>query len=363
MPNSTITLSTITTYAKSFPEIAGVVQQGVGGSSIALPLQIANDVMIEMLSPAYNWKYNSFLLPLFATNSWQQDYALNVVNLGWLESGWLIDINNAAQPQPVWPLEVVKDLPPTSTQYGQPGQVCWFNNDQLVYATWGAPNPGAGTPSGTSNFPNPQPNSPISTLYGVPAGPANPLLQVKDAFGNLWVVTTFGITGATNPFATNQNPQNLYPTPANPTQSAQTVLDGSVVWTAVNPKGQGVRCNPLPPQTGTVFQFNLKGQWRPFAFSNGPFSALSQTIEPIPDDFSKYFKDGFIAKAYRHATEKAIRGKAQDMEAFWMKSMMDAKVQGDRERDNMGFYPATPILDQPGLVYPGPAWPFQFPWA
>ena len=360
MPNSTTTIANTTSYAKSYPEIASVVQQGVGGSSIALPLQIANDVMIEMLSPAYNWKFNSFLLPLFATNSWQQDYATNVVNLGWLESGWLIDINNQAQPQPIWPLEVVKELPPTSTQYGQPGQVCWYNNDQLVYGTWGAANPTNSNALG-SNFPNPQPLSPISTLYGVPAGPANPLLQVRDAYNNLWVVTTFGITGATNPFATNLNP--VFPTPALPNQVATTVTDGSVVWTAVNPKGQGIRCNPLPPQTGTVFQFNLKGQYRPFAFSNGPFNAMSQTIEPIPDDFAKYFRDGFVAMAYMHADQKVSRAKAESMIANWLRAMATAKVQGDRERDNQGFYPATPILDQPGLVYPGPAWPFQFPWA
>ena len=316
--------------------------------------------MIEMLSPAYNWKFNSFLLPTFLTNSWQQDYALNVVNLGWLESGWLIDINNTQQPQPIWPLEIIKDIPPTSTQYGQPGQACWFNNDQLVYATWGATNP-TNSGGGASNFPNPQPSSKIATMLGVPSGPANPLTQVKDAFGNLWVVTSYGTTGSSNPFSSNLNP--VFPTPSAPTTVATTATDGSVVWTAVNPKGQGIRVNPLPPQTGTVFQVNLKGQWRPFAFSNGPFTLMSQTIEPIPDDFSKYFKDGFIAMAYQHATEAAVRGKANMMQEKWAGAMQAAKVQGDRERDNQGFYPANPMLDQPGLVYPGPAWPYQFPWA
>jgi len=56
----------------------------------------------------------------------------------------------------------------------------------------------------------------------------------------------------------------------------------------------GIRVWPLPPQTGVVYQINLIGQYRPFAFSNGPFTSFAQTIEPIPDDFAKYFRDGLL---------------------------------------------------------------------
>jgi hypothetical protein len=110
-----------------------------------------------------------------------------------------------------------------------------------------------------------------------------------------------------------------------------------------------------------IYQFNIFGQYRPFAFSNGPFTALNQTIEPIPDDFAKRFRDGFIALAYQHSQDPKVRGKSQDMYAMWMKSLMDAKSAGDRERDNEGFYPATSLLQTPYTVYPGPAWPYQLP--
>jgi hypothetical protein len=308
--------------------------------------------MTELIQQAFNWKWNRFKLPLFYTNSWQQDYALNVVNLGWLEHGYMVDINNTAIPKPIWPVETVKDLEYTSWQYGIPGQASWLPNDQLIYGTWGGKQTGDATLGN-----NPGPNTVITTPLGVAAQQANPILQVQDTFSNLWVVTTYGTTGATNPFLSNQNP--VFPTSANPTQAATTVTDGTVVWTAINPKGMGIRCNPLPPQTGIVYQFNLIGQYRAFAFSNGPFTSLAQTIEPVPDDFSKYFRDGMVAMTYAHSSDKGIRAKFQDQFMIWKNSLLAAKEQGDRERDNAGFYPSMGLLQQPYQVYPGPAYPFQ----
>lgn len=358
MPNSTTALKNVLQFAKTFPDISPILQSAAGGSSLEPALTICSDVMIEIIQQVFNWKWNRFKLPTFTTNSFQQDYALNVVNLGWLENGYLLDVNNTAYPQPIWPLEVVKDLPVTSAQYGMPGQACWFPNDQLQYATWGATNIGAGQVGSVG--PNPQPLQVIKNPIGINTSPSNPWLQVQDAFNNLWVVTTFGTTGATSPFLSNLNP--VFPTSALPNQIATTAADGSVVWTAVNPKGMGIRCTPLPPQTGVVFQFNLFAQWRAFAFSNGPFTQLSQTIEPIPDDFAKWFRDGFIAMAYAHSPDKGIRGKFQDMFQAWRNGLMAAKVQGDRERDNAGFYPSTPITQGQFYIYPGPAYPFQLPW-
>lgn len=354
MANSTTTLSSIITYCKTFPDLAPIIQTTSAGSSLQPALTVASDVMTELVAQVFNWKWNRFLLPVVYTNSFQQDYALNIVNLGWLEHGFIVDINNTQVPQPIWPLEVVKDLERTSWQYGMPGQASWLPNDQLTYATWGATN--VSTATGTGIGPNPQPNQVIATPIGVTANPSNPYLQVKDAFNNLWVVTTFGVTGATNPFITNLNP--VFPTQANPNAIATTVTDGSVVWTAINPKGQGIRVNPLPPQNGVVYQINLIGQYRPFAFSNGPFTSFGQTIEPVPDDFAKYFRDGFIAMAYAHSQDPKLRGKYQDMFNNWKNSLMDARKQGDRERDNNGFYPATPLLAGTGINYLGPAYPW-----
>lgn len=344
MPNSTTTVGSCVSYAKTFPEIAPVVQVSSGGSSLQPSLTIATDVMIEMVAQVFNWKWNRFKLPLFYTNSWQQDYALNVVNLGWLEHGTFIDINNTQMPKPIWPMEVVKDLEITSAQYGVPGQACWFPNDQLTYGTWAA-------------------STVFGQLLGINASPSNPLMQVVDAFGNFWAVTNnlnaTVTTGLTNPFATNLNP--VFPTPTAPSTVATTVSDGTVVWVAINPKGQGIRCNPLPPQQGVIYQFNLIGQWRPGAFVNGPFTSFNQLIEPIPDDFAKYFRDGFVALAYAHSQDKGVRGKADDMKTNWIASLTKARMAGDRERDNEGFFPSQGLLAQPYQIYPGPAYPYPLP--
>lgn len=311
-----------------------------GGASLQPSLNIANDVMTEMIAQVFNWKWNRSKYPLFFTNSFQQDYAMNIINLGWLENGVLIDINNTALPKPIWPLEIVKDLPLTSTEYGTPGQVCWLPNDQLQYGTWPGPN---------MTYTNPVGNGTTA--------PANPITQILDnTGGNIWVVTTYGTTGGTIPFFPGTP---TYPTLNNPTAVATTVTDGTVVWTAINPKGQGIRCNPLPPQTGVVYQFNLFYQYRPFAFSNGLFTSFNQTIEPIPDDFAKYFKDGFIAMAMNHSSDKELRAKFQDNYNMWKKGLMDARMQGDRERDNQGFYPATSLTNNTSWIYPGPSQPYN----
>lgn len=354
MSNSTTTIASVVQDAKLHPDLAPVIQSSAGGSSLQPALTIANNTMIELISQVFNWKWNRFQLPYFYTNTFQQDYALNVVNLGWLEQGVLLDINNTSIPQPIWPLEVVKDLYQTSGQYGRAGQVSWLPNDQLTYATWGAAN------ANSTFWPNPQPLSAITSPIGVNAMPSNPLTQVQDAFGNLWVVTTYGTTDATNPFATNLTP--TYPTSNSPTTTATTVTDGSVIWTAINPKGQGIRCNPIPTQNGTVYQFRIIGQWRPFAFSNGPFTAFNQTIEPIPDDYAKWFRDGFVALGYAYSPDTKTRGKFQDMYNIWKQSLMNAKIQGDRERDNMGFYPSSPIMSPSGTVNMGPAYPWPLPY-
>jgi hypothetical protein len=350
-----VSLAKLQQWAKVHPDLASVFQQTAGGSTLEPTLSIANDVMTELVSQAFNWKWNSTVAPFFYTNGFQQDYALNIVSLGWLEYGIIIDINNTALPKPIWPLECVKWLPPTSVQYGMPGQVAWFPNNQLIYGTWGAANTGNSSIGG-----NPQPNQVITSSLGVLTSPPNPILQVKDAFGNLWVVTGFGVTGATNPFLSNLNP--VYPTSVNPNQVATTVNDGTVIWTAVNPLGMGIRCNPTPPQLGVVYQFYIQYQYRAFAFSNGLYQQLSQTIEPVPDDFSKYFKDGFFAYGYLHSSDKGVRAKFQDTYAIWQKSLMDAKKQGDRERDNAGFYPAQGLLQGGSYIYPGPAYPYPLGW-
>jgi hypothetical protein len=216
-----------------------------------------------------------------------------------------------------------------------PGQVCWLPNDQLTYTMWAA-------------------NTTYGKLLGVPSGPSNPIMQIQDPNGAFWIVsnnlTQNVTTGSSQPAWTNPA---LFPTPTNPTQAASTVTDGTVTWTAVNPKGQGFRLNPLPPQTGVIYQVNAIGQ-----MLTPMFTKMSQTLEPIPDDYAAYFRQGFVAHCYRHSTEAKIRAKFRDEYQLWISALQDSQEKGDREADNKGFYPSNGIMGTGYTIDVGPAWPY-----
>lgn len=336
MGNSSITIQSVVDYAKTYPDLSPVL--GVVGSSREPALTMANDVITEMLSPAFNWKWNRIAnnqLPPFYTISWQQDYAQAVTNIQWGEHCEIVDINNTALPKPWWPCEFVRDLPRTSTQFGRPGQICWLPNDQLVYGTWGA------TP-GIMGQNNPGPLVVITNPLGQPSTPANPATQVVDPNGNYQILTTYGICGGTAPSWPSAN-----------AAAGVTTTDGTVVWTVVNPKGRGFRLNPIPPQSGVVYLVVPVMQQRP-----PTFTSLGATIDPVPDDYAKYFRQGFIAHAYRHSPDPKTRAKGDSEYGLWIKAMQDCKEQGDRERDAAGFYPTQGIMDQPIYYNWGPAWPY-----
>src|SRR5208337_674188 len=169
MANSSITLQSIVDTARAMPDLSP--QLSVGGMSQQPALSIANHVVMDMVSPTMNWKWNRMLSPVFYTNSLQQDYAIpGQVNLGWIESAYLIDINNTASPKPVWPMEAVRELPITSWMYGRVGQISWLPNSLLSYGTWSA-------------------SATYTAVLGTSANPGTPLAEIQDPNGNLWVLT------------------------------------------------------------------------------------------------------------------------------------------------------------------------------
>lgn len=352
MGNSTFTIQNCTDYAKTYPDLNPVLS--VGGFSAEPALTIANDVATAMMSPPFGWKWNRKRVPFFYTNSFQQDYAIPGLNdVSWLEFATLVDVNNTAQPKPRNLLETVRELPESSVQYGLPGQVCWMPNSQLSYGTWGGGALGFGTAS------NPGPGItylPLisSTAGAVLAQPVSPFRQIVDPNGNFWVLTNALTQSVTLGNSQPSWPTTVvYPTFANPNAVATTVNDGTAVWTALNPNGQGMRLNPIPSQQGRVWQAWVYYQIRPPQFTN-----LRQTIDPIPDDMQAYFRRGFIAYAYMHAKDPKVARKFQDQQALWIGSLRTAVTSGDRERDNAGLYPSEAIMQQPGAPYLGPAAPY-----
>lgn len=353
MGNSTIQLQFVVDYAKTFPDLNPVLS--TGGMSQQPALTIANDVMTTMLAEGGPWKWNRMKIPPFYTNSLQQDYAsagtTAVNNLAWLENGISININDTGEPKQRQPIEVVRDLPETSAQYGNPGQAAWLPNDQLIYGKWG------GGTSGEGSQMNPGPGSVYGQILGVPASLFNPMTQIKDPNGNYWILLPNSVNNLNQSITLGTiqptwptNP--VYPTFTNPNVTATTIADGTATWTAVNPKGQGFRLNPIPPQTGLIWQERLFGQARPIQFTS-----LQQVLDPIPDDFAAHFRRGFIAYSYMHAKDPKIQAKFQIQRSLWMEALVTALRSIDRERDNNGIYPSEAVM-QGGPTYVGPANPF-----
>jgi hypothetical protein len=341
--NSTVRVIDAVDYLQSFPELVAVLP--IAGYSVKKVLQVTNQVMTKMLSSAFKWPWNrGGGYGVFITNSWQQDYALNLFSIGFLQDSTLLDINNTSNPRPIWPIEAVQNLPVASQQFGRPGQLCVLYNKDLQYATWGA------TGQGTGNFTNPQPGQTITQPIGQQSAPANPNLQVRDPNGNLWVLTQFGTLGLSQP---TWPTSPVYPTYKNPSIVPTVVDDGTAQWTAVNPNGQGFRVSPMPPMTGIAYQVWPVWQCRPIQLTT-----MQQVLEPIPDDVVPLFFDGLVAVLWQQHPDPKVRIKHIDAINQWEKSLNDAKHSGDRTRDSAIMYPSDPIMQTGGSWVPSPA----FPW-
>jgi hypothetical protein len=302
--------------------------------------------MAKMLSSAFKWPWNrGGTYGVFCTNNWQQDYAMNLFGIGFLQDCTLLDINNTSNLRPIFPLEAVQNLPVSNQYFGQPSQVCLIYNHDMQYAKWGA------TGVGTGNFQNPQAGQTIIDPIGWQSAPTSPNLQIKDSNkGFLWKLNAFGTLGATEP----EWPDTVvFPSYKSLDTVATTIDDGTAQWIAVNPFGQGFRIAPMPPQTGRTYQVWPVWQNKPIQFVS-----MQQTIDPVPDDFAPFFFDGMAAVLYQQVPDPKIRAKHIDSISQWEKSLSDCKRAGDRTRDSAVMYPGESIMGSGVSMIPSPARPF-----
>jgi len=364
--NSTIRLQAVADDASTLGDVAPAL--ATGGLSQMPTLSIGNDVMQAMINGGpggrpYNWKWNRYNLPVFYTNSLQQDYFIpGLVNIGWLESGWVSNINQTSIPKQTYPLEIDKDLLVMNDQGGYVGKAAWLLNRMLNTGTWGAApqGPTAGFPSGQTTVPGPnltgQQNPGPGVIYTNPVGqlvtPYNATTAIKDPYNNLWCLTGYGTCGGVEP-TWPSNP--TFTTLRNPNILATTVVDGSCIWTAINPVGQGIRLLPMPPQSGVVWAVQIVGQMVAPRFFNP-----TQYLNPIPDAFEWAFKQGFFAECYRRNPDSKIRARYPQERQNWLESLDKAVRQHDREKDDFGFYPGNPAVMDTGWGL-NPITPAQ-PW-
>jgi hypothetical protein len=311
--NSTVSLQNVLDYAaaKGIP----VPTQGASGYGTDLALKIANDVMGDLIAERFNWKWNRATAAPFYTNSWQQDYPqIGITDIGWGEDCDRMDINNTSFPKPLNPPPYGaptwrRQLSRSSMGQGPPArEICWMYNKELSYGVW--PGPG------------------ITFSPLVVTAPAivkqNPIMSMIDSNGNLLIVTGFGVTGLTAPVL-----------PVNSVEGVP-VTDGTVTWKVVGPMSQGFRVLPLAGAAGPVWQITPYYQMRALAIT-----ALGQLLNPIPDDYSRFFQNGYEAYCFMASPNPGDKERGEKALGMWMKSMMDIKKQGDREADAYAMLPAT----------------------
>lgn len=345
---STITIQQVANSIRAYPDLTPLL--GTAGWTQEPALSIANDTMQQFLAQSLNWKFNRAIVPTFLTCALQQDYPTNVSNLGWLEQGWRIDINNTLAggnsngPKPVFALETVRDLAQTSYQ-ANPFNASWIPNSLAVTGTWYA-------------------STEYQCGYQQALTPSTPIQSFYDANGNLLFLNSnaLGLTlqspgftgGAAIPqpgFGLSGTVQPLLPANSAP---GTTVTDNQLTWTVANPNGYAIRLAPLPAVSGLTWLIFAVYQMKPPILTS-----LSNTIAPIPDEFGYLFRQGFLAMCYEHAGNR-LAGESYEK---WHEALMIALRSSDREREDAVLYPSESLMGGGPYKYGmpvGPAWPFDY---
>lgn len=360
---STLTLQNILDKILPLGDINPVLAN-VGGYQLEPFVTICTDVMTDIIGQPFPYKWNEVQLPPFYTNSYQQDYALvnsngtSVLNVEWLERGIAIIQTSNSMPRAYGIVECGRQLPQATGSVFQAGTgggsptfvVNLFPNKMLYYGVWGASNSGGNSTFGNNPGPGSIYTNPLQSLGN--SQPNNPINQVQDPNGNFQVVTTYGTCGQSQPNWPNAN-----------AAPGTTTQDGTTIWTVVDPYGAGVRILPVPSQTGAVFQFSLVGQMPPTRFT-----ALNQTLYPMPDKFEPYFRQGVIAQCYRYSSVASVQAKFEKNYQIWLKSLIDLRENQDRELEENVFTPERGIMGDAGDGargrgrWIGGAWPFNYPY-
>jgi hypothetical protein len=190
----------------------------------------------------------------------------------------------------------------------------------------------------------PGPNKVYTLPLGALITPTNPRINILDQNGNILVLTTYGTTGATAPSL-----------PANSAEGT-TVSDGSCIWTVADPMSQGFRIMPLPPQQGVVYEVHPIAQMK----APPPFINMQQQINPVPDDYANWVREGFIAYCYRMSPNPQMRALFPAQRNLWMNAIEQSMKQGDRQPDNAGFVPDRSVVAPQGGIDIGPANPYLY---
>lgn len=341
------TIQQLINEMRAYPEFIPVI--GTSGYTQYPMLTIANDIMQRILAEGMDWKWNRAYVPSILTVALQQDYVTQIVDIGWMETAWMLDINNSTNngnlaPKPVRQLEAVRDIPQVSIQ-NVPFNISFIPNKLAFMGQWNA-------------------NTKYGCGYGVAQIPITPIQQFVDVNGNILYIdsTVLGLNinspgfangpitlPSNSPYGTSGSTQPFAPPSATPGTKIQ---DGTVIWTVADPDGFAMRVSPLPAFSGLAWLIQPVYQIIP-----PTFTTIQQTIAPIPPEFAYLFRQGVRSKLYEHAGSN----KAESSYAKWEEALNVAIRSGDRQTEDNCMYPSRSIMASNGYLGAmgaGAAWPF-----
>lgn len=348
--STTQTVQQLARQLKSNPEFYNILG-GASGYAEEPLLTVCDEIMSRVLAEDMPWKWNRHIIPQFLTVSLQQDYCTTISDIGWLENGWIVDINNSTSnsngaPKPIRSLETVRDLIWTSAQT-VPFNVSYIQNSLASMGIW-------------------QANTPYGCGYGVAQLPKSPIQQFIDQNGNILYIDSTklglniespGYTGTTIPLPSN-SPYGVSGStqpyaPANATPGAM-IQDGSVVWTVADPDAYALRLSPLPALNGLCW-------WVVVQYQSCPpkIESLRSSLSPIPDYMMYLFRAGVRASLKRENSHPD----SERIYAEWVQTLMQALRAGDRQQESFDLWPQTSIMGGSNArnspINIGAAWPFS----
>lgn len=408
MANSTVQLQQLIDDARCYPEIVTALP-AIPGSVSQPALQIADRVMRALLAQDLPWKWNRNLVPRFIVVPLQQDYVTNVTDMAWVENGQGIDVNNTANPKPVWPVRAVRD-----------GTTTWWQGDARFQSFTWIPNPLALTWTW-------QPSTTIPCGYGVASPAASPIQQTRDVNGVLLFIDSSSMNLTINspgfsgtPFSFPSGPLSagtnsplclLTSSIPVPTGTIVTISGKTGLWAAINGPWRATQISQtqfsIPVDTTLFGSFGSAGSGTfttgpygttgtaiPIATSTTPgtlvqdgsvvwtvadpnayairftpipppggityvyqlwyqmkppkFTSADQTLAPVPDEMYDVFLEGFIAYASDNSNDPKVREKAPTRKAEWITKIREKLMSFDREANNTSIVPAQSIDSRGG---------------
>jgi hypothetical protein len=320
---STITLQDVINFASTHVDLMPIT--GVAGYTNEPALSLCNDVIQELLSAGYTWKFNRAEMALFFTQRGRQEYRFAGASAFSLRDGKGVGID----------LETNGGITQDGTEVTvntlqdhafEVGEEVFIDGTGVYDSTF------AQTPNGSSWS-----NGYIVT---VASGPRQFKFEATAGLGASGApgIFNFGELESATMVAANDssNPQKVWhPTAVRMLKKSSD--PGFVDKVCVVSEANGIlvlRVTSVPQST----PFCLSLVYQKKAPKK---TALTDTWHPFPDEFAFVFRQAFLARAYRYVNSRLAPMEYQKLQLAVAKAI----GKDDSESSDEQFAPQTPLMD------------------